>query len=140
MYKSFVTDVRIQREGQGSSKELDHFPYVKDMPGCFYCVFCGALNTSQRNTCPIVLEADLLGKMSLSPGTTYWLYSGGQVDFIMPLFHYFRKLNEMHPDKHAGVWAMYHTPMSQGIHPRKCEVFPHWLSLSPEVVADCILM
>lgn len=51
------------------------------------------------------------------------LYSGGQVDFIIPLFHYFREVNEVHPDKHAGVWYMAHTPMFQGIHPSKCEVF-----------------
>lgn len=78
--------------------------------------------------------------MLLLPGTTYWLYSGGQVDFIVPLLHYFRKVNEMHPGKHAGVRCMAHTPLSQGIHPRKCDVFPHWLFLSPELVADRILM
>lgn len=78
---------------------------------------------SQRNTSPTFLEAGLLGKTSLSPGTTSWLYSGGQVDFIISLFHYFREVNEVHPDKHAGVWYMDPTPISQGIHPRKCEAF-----------------
>lgn len=73
----------------------------------------------QRNAPPTVLEAGLLRKMSLSPGAVYWLYSGGQVDFIIPLFHYFREVYEMHPDKHPGVWCMAHTAISQGAHLRK---------------------
>lgn len=61
------------------------------------------------------------------------------MDFIIPLFHYFGEVDEMHPDKHAGVWYIVHTPMFQGTHPRECEIFPHWLSLSPEIVANCIM-
>lgn len=62
------------------------------------------------------------------------------MDFIIPLFHYFREINEMHPDKHPGVWCMAHTAISQSTHVRKCEVFTHWFSLSPEIVANCVLM